>query len=291
MTITLSYILVVIIWGSSWIAITYQYGVVSDELSVSYRFFIASLCLFLLNLIKKERIGIDPANYPMIILSGSSMFCFNYLFTYYGMHSVVSGLAAILFSLMVVCNAFFERLFFGRIIEKRIIIATIIGIIGLFLIFFLEIQNQINAEDTFIGIIWLLIAVIISSLGNMTAIVNINRGIPIITANAHAMLWGSIISFLLALILNKPIVFSSDPSYVISLLFLSVAASAITFGCYLMLIKEIGSTRTAYTTLLFPVVALFISTIIGEYAWTIYSFTGVLLILFGTWLALPKKIT
>ena len=81
MAITLSYILVVIIWGSSWIAITYQYGVVSDELSVSYRFFIASLCLFLLNLIKKERIGIDPANYPMIILSGSSMFCFNYLFT------------------------------------------------------------------------------------------------------------------------------------------------------------------------------------------------------------------
>ena len=76
----------------------------------------------------------------------------------------------------------------------------------------------------------------------------------------------------------------------ISLLFLSVAASAITFGCYLMLIKEIGSTRTAYTTLLFPVVALSISTIIGEYAWTIYSFTGVLLILFGTWLALPKKI-
>ncbi len=115
------------------------------------------------------------------------------------------------------------------------------------------------------------------------------RNIPIVTANAHAMLWGAIISFLLALILGKPIVFETEIKYVISLLYLSIAASALTFGCYLMLIKEIGSTRTAYTTLLFPIVALAISTAVGEYTWALHSFLGVVLILYGTWLALPKK--
>ena len=49
----------------------------------------------------------------------------------YGLHDVVSGLAAILFSLMVMSNAFFEKLFFGRTVENRIIAAAIIGIIGL----------------------------------------------------------------------------------------------------------------------------------------------------------------
>ena len=224
----------------------------------------------------------------MIILMGSSMFCFNYLFTYYGMHDVVSGLAAILFSLMVVSNAFFEKLFFGKIIENRIIAAAIIGVIGLILIFFTEINKQANNMDTIYGVSWLLIAVIISSLGNMSAIVNINRGIPIIKANAHAMMCGSIISFVVAIILGKPIVFDINPSYIISLIYLAIAASAVTFVCYLILIREIGSTRTAYTSLLFPVVALIISTMTGEYSWSLYSLIGVIFILFGTWLALPK---
>ena len=84
------------------------------------------------------------------------------------------------------------------------------------------------------------------------------------------------------------IVFDSNPSYIFSLIYLAVAASAITFVCYLILIREIGSTRTAYTSLLFPVVALIISTMAGEYSWSLYSLIGVIFILFGTWLALPK---
>jgi drug/metabolite transporter (DMT)-like permease len=289
MAIIFSYILVVLIWGSSWITISYQYGIVPDELSVSYRFFIASMCLFALKIFKKEKITIEKTNYPMIILMGATMFCFNYLFTYYGMHYVASGLAAILFSLMVVFNAFFERIFFDSKIEKRIVLAAIVGIIGLTLLFWYDLESYVNADERIIGILWLLVAVVISSLGNMAAIVNIKRNIPIVTANAHAMLWGAIISFLLALILDKPIVFETKPTYVISLLYLSIAASALTFGCYLMLIKEIGSTRTAYTTLLFPIVALAISTAVGEYTWALHSFLGVVLILYGTWLALPKK--
>ena len=110
--------LVTLIWGSSWIAITYQYGAVSEELSVAYRFFIAAIFLFSYALIKKEQLRINLSHYPMIILMGSSMFCLNYLFTYYGMNYVESGLAAVLFGLIVIFNAFFERIFFGKIIEK-----------------------------------------------------------------------------------------------------------------------------------------------------------------------------
>jgi len=289
MAIIFSYILVVLIWGSSWITISYQYGTVPDELSVSYRFFIASMCLFALKIFKKEKITIEKSNYSMIILMGATMFCFNYLFTYYGMHYVASGLAAILFSLMVVFNAFFERIFFDSKIERRIVLAAIVGVIGLTLLFWYDLESYVDTDERIIGILWLLVAVVISSLGNMTAIVNIKRNIPIVTANAHAMLWGAIISFLLALILGKPMVFETEITYVVSLLYLSIAASALTFGCYLMLIKEIGSTRTAYTTLLFPIVALVISTAVGEYKWALHSFFGVVLILYGTWLALPKK--
>jgi drug/metabolite transporter (DMT)-like permease len=283
------YLLVTLIWGSSWMAITYQYGVVSEELSVAYRFFIASMALFAYAIFKGDKLHIKLSYYPMIFLMGSTMFCLNYLFTYYGMNYVVSGLAAVLFSLIVIFNALFERIFFAKKIEKRILVAAIIGIIGIIFLFWPELKNIKNSNQSIIGGLWLFTAVIIASLGNMTAIVNTNKNLSIVIINAHAMLCGSILSFLIALALKRPIVFELTASYIISLLYLSIAASAITFGCYLMLIKKIGSTRTAYITLLFPVVALLISTLIGEYQWTIYAIFGVLLILAGTYLALPKK--
>ena len=283
--------LVTFIWGSSWIAITYQYGIVSEELSVAYRFFIAAIFLFSYALIKKEQLRINLSYYPMIILMGSSMFCLNYLFTYYGMNYVASGLAAVLFGLIVIFNAFFERIFFGKIIENRIIVATIIGILGIILMFWPELQDLSDTRKSLIGALWLFTAVVISSLGNITAVINTNTNIPIVTINAHAMLCGSFLCLILALIMNKPITFEITFSYITSLLYLSIAASAITFGCYLELIKRIGSTRTAYTTLLFPVVALIISTIVGEYTWNIFALFGVALVFIGTWLALPKKQT
>ena len=289
MPIPILYLLIILIWGSSWIAITYQYGIVSEELSVAYRFFIPSMALFAYAFFKGDKLQIKLSYYPMIFLMGSTMFCFNYLFTYYGMNYVVSGLAAVLFSLIVIFNALFERIFFDKKIEKRILVAAIIGIIGIIFLFWPELKNIKNSNQSIIGGLWLFAAVIIASLGNMTAIINTNKDLSIVIINAHAMLCGSILSFMIGLVLKRPIIFEFTSSYIISLLYLSIAASAITFGCYLMLIKKIGSTRTAYITLLFPVVALVISTLIGEYQWTIYAIFGVLLILAGTYLALPKK--
>ena len=289
MPIPILYLLIILIWGSSWIAITYQYGIVSEELSVAYRFLIASMALFAYAFFKGDKLQIKLSYYPMIFLMGSTMFCLNYLFTYYGMNYVVSGLAAVLFSLIVIFNALFERLFFAKKIERRILVAAIIGIIGIVFLFWPELKNLQKSNQSIIGGLWLFAAVIIASLGNMTAIINTNKDLSIVIINAHAMLCGSILSFIIGLVLKRPIIFEFTSSYIISLLYLSIAASAITFGCYLMLIKKIGSTRTAYITLLFPVVALVISTLIGEYQWTIYAIFGVLLILAGTYLALPKK--
>ncbi len=40
------YLITVLIWGSTWIAINYQLGDVAPEASVSYRFLLAAIILF-----------------------------------------------------------------------------------------------------------------------------------------------------------------------------------------------------------------------------------------------------
>ncbi|MDH3338021.1 MAG: EamA family transporter, partial [Gammaproteobacteria bacterium] len=85
--------------------------------------------------------------------------------------------------------------------------------------------------------------------------------------------------------------FSLQPGYIISLAYLAVFGSAIAFGCYLALIRRIGSARAAYSSVLFPVVALAISTVVEGYRWTAIAALGIMLTLAGNWLILRSKTT
>jgi drug/metabolite transporter (DMT)-like permease len=80
-----------------------------------------------------------------------------------------------------------------------------------------------------------------------------------------------------------------SPAYIIALVYLAVFGSIVAFGCYLTLVGRIGADRAAYATLLFPIVALGISTVWEGYQWTPEAAIGVSLILGGNLLMLKKK--
>ena len=96
-------------------------------------------------------------------------------------------------------------------------------------------------------------------------------------------------SFLLAFALGREFTFSTETDYVVSLLYLSVFGSALAFGCYLALIRRIGPSRAAYSTVLFPIVALALSTVLENYVWTPVAAAGILVTLLGNWLILSKR--
>ena len=129
---------------------------------------------------------------------------------------------------------------------------------------------------------------LIASLGNMAAIRNIGSGKGLVAINAHAMGWGALTSIVLALILGRPFAFSFEPAYLWSLTFLSVFGSAIAFACLLALMSKIGSARAAYTSVLFPIVALSWSTMLEGYQWTLPAFAGIATAMIGNWLALSR---
>ena len=66
-----------------------------------------------------------------------------------------------------------------------------------------------------------------------------------------------------------------------ALVYLAVVASVIGFTTYLMLVARIGSSRAAYATVLFPVIALTISTVAEGYRWHWTGFVGLALALAG----------
>jgi drug/metabolite transporter (DMT)-like permease len=291
MQVILLYASVVLIWGSTWTAIRYQLGDVAAELSVAYRFAIAAFFLFAYALLSRRRIRLPADAYAFVILQGALLFCLNYFFMYYGTERVTTGLIAVLFSSIIFFNAIFERVFFKKEIDGRLFIAGLLGLSGIALIFWPEVSTISLEDDTVVGIAFVLLGTVIASLGNMTAVVNTQRGLPVIAVNAHAMAWAALLSLLIAALLGREIRFSVETGYLLSLAYLAVFGSAIAFGCYLALIRRIGAAPAAYSSVLFPVVALAISTVIEGYQWTGIAAAGIMLTLAGNWLILSGRTT
>jgi drug/metabolite transporter (DMT)-like permease len=99
------------------------------------------------------------------------------------------------------------------------------------------------------------------------------------------MLIGASVLTLGALALGMP--FTAEPSarYLGSLLYLAIPGSVIAFTAYLVLVGRIGPDRAAYSTVLFPIVALTVSTVFEGYHWTAPALCGLALVLGGNLLA------
>ena len=289
MQVVLLYAAVVLIWGSTWTAIPFQLGVVAEEVSVGYRFGIAALGLYSYAVVSRRRLRLPARTYPMVFLQGALLFSINYFFVYYGTAYITSGLVAVLFSSIVLMNAVFERLIFKTLVDRRLLLAAALGITGIAMIFWPEVSALSIADDTVKGIIMVMIGTAIASLGNMTAVVNTRGELPVVAVNAHAMAFAALLALAIAAALGREFDFLITPGYVLSLLYLAILGSAVAFGCYLALLRRIGSARAAYSSVLFPVVALAMSTLLEDYRWTPIAATGILFTLVGNWLILSRR--
>ena len=279
----------VLIWGSPWLAIRFQLGVVSPEISLVYRFGIASLLLLVWCRVR----GIPPPtgwrNHSSLILLGACLFSFNYLLFYIAAEDLATGLLAVIFSTMTVMNILNGALFLGRRVEWRIILGSGFGLTGICLVFWPEVIALGKAHNIFLAVLLGVIATYFASLGSIISVRNQKSGIQVISGNAFGMLYGTALMTLYALI--SGVHFNFDPSfgYVSSLMYLSVFGSALAFTLYLTLVGQIGPEKAAYATVLFPIVSLTLSTLFENYRWSALAGVGLLLVLVGNVIVLTNR--
>lgn len=288
MPVPLLYAIVVLIWGSTWYAIKLQLGGVAEELSVAYRFGLAGVCLFGFARAAGSGLAVPRDAYGFVVLQGLLMFSISYVLVYFGSGLITTGLVAVLYSLIVVFNGLFEWLFYRRAFDRRLLAAAVVGVLGTSCVFWPEVSRLSLDDRVLRGVAWTVGSVVVAALGNMAAIRNTARGIPVVLINAHGMVWGALLSMLIAVGLERPFDFDLTPQYLGSLLYLSVFGSCIVFGCFMALLKRIGASRASYASVLFPIVALAISTVFEDYTWSTTALAGVILILGGNWLALSR---
>ena len=277
----LLYATTVLIWGTTWFAISLQVGEVPAMVSVFYRFAIASLLLISILKVTGRLNRITTQDHLFCLLQGICVFCFNFLCFYSANRYINSGLESVLFSMAIVFNAVNGVIFLKQRITHRLLIASTFGIVGIICLFWHDLQTQHMESDVLIGIGLSLLGTYGFSLGNIISARHQKRGIDVLSTNAYAMLYGA--SSMLAIILLSGTSFQIDTSisYLSALLYLAVFGSVVGFSTYFTLVGRIGTGAAAYATVLFPLVALGVSTVYEGYEWTESAVLGLLLILFG----------
>ena len=282
------YTITVFIWGSTWLGIKFQLGEVDPLVSVVYRFCLASVLLAAWCGLRGLNMRFALRDHLFIALQGACLFAVNYWLFYLAEVHLASGIVAVLFSTIVFWNILNGRIFLKTPVRANVICGAGLGIVGIGLVFWPELSGFSLADDGFKGFVLSMAATLLASFGNILSARNQKHGLPVVQTNAYGMAYGTLLMMAAALIAGKPFTFDPSSPYVISLLYLALFGSVIAFGCYLTLVGKIGADRASYATLLFPIIALIISTLFEGYRWSTPAVAGVAVILAGNALSLAK---
>jgi drug/metabolite transporter (DMT)-like permease len=285
--ISILYVVTVLIWGTSWYAMEFQL-IIPFELAVFYRFALATAMLVGYCLITGRSLRFSGRNHLFMAAQGFLLFGINYWLFYWAADYLISALLAVCFSTLIVMNLIFGAIFFRHPITGRAVFAAIMGIAGICLIFWPELSRADFSSGAVFGLVLSMLGTLSASLGNMVSVRHKAAQIPVVESNAIGMAYGTLFVFILVLVRGIPFTFPTNTGYLISLFYLALFASVIGFGSYLTIVQRIGADKAAYTSVLFPVVALAVSTWLEGFVWTWLALAGLVLVLSGNLLVLMR---
>lgn len=275
------YVTTVLIWGSTWLAIEFQLGTVAPEVSVLYRYASAAVILFGWCLARGKKLRFPLRDHVWFVLLGFFLFCLNYILTYRAQIHITSALSAIVFSSMLWMNILLAKALFGVRASRAVQGGAIIGICGIVVLFAPQIGELSLTDSVLYGSVLAGLGAFSASCGNMVSQKAQALKLPIVQSNAWGMFYGASITTVYTLVQGHEFTFDPSPGYVISLAYLSIFGSIVAFGAYLTLLGRIGAHKAGYAMVLFPVVALILSTLFEGLQIDASIIVGTLLVLAG----------
>ncbi|WP_051560533.1 DMT family transporter [Marinobacterium jannaschii] len=287
------YLVTVLIWGTTWIAIKLQLGDIAVEASILYRFSLAALVMVLALTLLRRWQPLQLRDHLFCVLQGGCLFCFNFYCFYTATGYISSGLASVIFSLATIANAVNGWWIYGNRPGIRVVAGSLVGVAGVIAMFWPEITaDQLDAQVVQ-GAGLAALGTLLFSFGNMVSIRQRRQRIAVEVANGWSMLYGVLMLLLIGGLQGVEYRFDSSTAYVASLLYLAIPGTVIAFTTYLMLVARIGPDKAAYSTVMFPAIALSVSTVYEGFIWHQAAILGFVLVLCGNLLIfarMPKAV-
>ncbi len=276
----------VLVWGTTWHAITYQLTDVAPEVGVALRFALAGAVVLAFALWRGQRIRFPARAHAALALQGSFLYGVSYVCVYHAERYVASGLVAVGYSASPLITGLGAAALFGAAIGGRFIVGGLLGLAGVALIFWPEIVRPADGERGALGAMLTIVSVMLSAVGSLAASRNRNIGVPLLPAMGFGMLYGAVAAAVVAVLLGRAFVLPSAPSWWLSLAWLTLAGSVLAFACFLTLQDRLGPGPAATVGVMTPLIALVVSLAFEGYRPDLLTAVGAALAVAGNALML-----
>jgi drug/metabolite transporter (DMT)-like permease len=278
----------VLTWATTWHAITYQIGHTTPEYSVTLRFALAGMFVLLLCIVRRERWRLTLREHALLALQGSFMYGVSYVCVYHAEKYLPSGLVAVGFSAAPVMSGIGALLFFRTHLSRRFLLGGMMGIAGVALIFWPEFGKAAASSHIATGTIFTALAVLLATAGSLLASRNRIAGIPFWPGMGWGMMYGAASSFIFVLAMGQSLDLPSVPSWWVSLLYLALAGSVMTFACYLTILDRVGPAPAGTIGVMTPLLALVVSMALEGFHPDLFTAIGAALAVAGNVLMLRR---
>jgi drug/metabolite transporter (DMT)-like permease len=278
----------VLTWGTTWYAITFQIGHASPEFGVASRFALAGVTVLLLCAWRGERLRFTPREHGLLALQGAFLYGISYVCVYHAERHLVSGLVAVGYSASPLVTGLGAHALFGQRVTRRFVTGGLLGLAGVALMFWPEFGKAVGSRNAALGALFTVAAVLLSAVGSLTASRNRSNGLPFWPALGYGMLYGAGMAALFAALQGDALAFPTVASWWLSLLYLALAGSVLTFACFLTLQERIGPGPTGTVGVMTPLLALLVSMAFESFRPDLLTLTGGALAVAGNVLMLRR---
>lgn len=282
------FISVCLIWGTTWFAMEVALNSIPPIFATALRFLLAAPLLVLLAKILNQPLLFPKGKRRWLFIVALMYFAIPFTLMIFGEQYISSGLASIIFANMPVAVMLMSGLFLGLRLAKHQIFGLITAVVSLCLI--LANEMEMGSDDYLIGTVCLGVAVAMHAV--MYVLVQKHcKGIEVLTYNALPSLIASLFLFAVSTMSENVNVEAFTWDSISAVVYLGFVASVGGIVAYFKLVQVSTPFKASICFLIFPVVALFISSYINGEALSQQSLIMMLPLLVGILLTkVPKGI-
>jgi drug/metabolite transporter (DMT)-like permease len=277
--IGLGFILICIIWGSTWLFIRLGLESLTPVISAGIRFLLASILVYGLMSYKKISLQTDSLSIRLYLVLAFFSFIIPFGLVYWAEQFIPSGLASIIFAVMPFGVILFTRIAIPNTeIKLAQYIGVIIGFVGIVTIFSEDLT--IDISNNFFG----MLAVLISATMQASIAVTIKKygsHLNPLSMNFIPLLIAGFVMIPLAFIIEDSALWKFDFIAIVSVFYLALFGTLVTFTTYYWLLKRMNIVILSLSTFITPIVAVILGWFILNEKFSFQALIGSAMVLIG----------
>ncbi len=250
----MAFILLCLIWSSTWLVIKIGLQTMPPFFSAGVRFVIAALTLYLFSLKLKLKFPVNFEDHKFFLYFSFGIFAIPYGLVYWAEQYINSGLTSVLFSVMPFFTAILAIKFLpSEKITFKKVSGIIIGISGVIIIFFD--QLKLDHPLALYGMIGVLISPVFSAYGTIVGKKVSAKYHPIIL-NVLPLLYSGILFLIISLASETISVLDLTRTSYFSIFYLAFFGTALAFVIYFWMLNHTSALIMSSITFITPPLAL-----------------------------------